>query len=197
MQLKMLVAAASCALSLAAGPAGAQTSTTANGPYYAMPSWSQKLTTGRFVVLSNWGNQAVLDRETGLVWHRSFGQANTLPEAFEACLFSATGGRRGWRLSTMPELLSLVESESGNSILPAGHPFEAVPLLPFLPSSASFFTATQSLVSVFAGAAYRLVGFGKSSQGTVVIVNGQLSPQNPFAPNGYLCVRGGDAERPM
>src|SRR5713101_6294178 len=43
--------------------------TTANGPYYATPSWDQTLacttlaTCPRFIVLSNFNNQAVLDRE--------------------------------------------------------------------------------------------------------------------------------------
>ena len=51
-------------------PAHAQT--TANGPYYAMPSWDQQLPAStRFIVLSNWNSEAVLDRETGLVWERA------------------------------------------------------------------------------------------------------------------------------
>ena len=47
------------------------------GPYYATPSWDQKIqcdaqaTCPRFVVLSNWNSEAVLDRETGLVWEKS------------------------------------------------------------------------------------------------------------------------------
>src|SRR5262245_31179385 len=46
--------------------------TTAPGPYYATPSWDQQLPVGqRFIVLSNWNNFAVLDRETGLVWQRT------------------------------------------------------------------------------------------------------------------------------
>jgi hypothetical protein len=46
---------------------GAQTASP--GPYYAWPSWDQKLAAStRFVVLSNWNNEAVLDRETGLTW---------------------------------------------------------------------------------------------------------------------------------
>ena len=67
-------------LVLASGPAQAQT--TANGPYYATPSWDQKLqcdtltTCPRFIVLSNWNSEAVLDRETGLVWERSPGDTN-------------------------------------------------------------------------------------------------------------------------
>src|SRR5271169_1120634 len=52
---------------LVAGRAAAQVSQ--NGPYYANPSWDQQLPAStRFVVLTNWGSQAVLDRETGLVW---------------------------------------------------------------------------------------------------------------------------------
>jgi hypothetical protein len=56
---------------LAASRATAQT-TTAAGPYYATPSWDQKLPSStRFIVLSNWNGDAVLDRETGLVWQKA------------------------------------------------------------------------------------------------------------------------------
>ena len=54
-----------------ANPARAQT--TAVGPYYATPSWDQTVpcTTSancpRFVVLTNFSSEAVLDRETGVV----------------------------------------------------------------------------------------------------------------------------------
>ncbi len=60
------------AVGLVAGSVLAQT--TANGPYYATPSWNQQLPAStRFIVLANWSNAAVLDRETGLVWERSPG----------------------------------------------------------------------------------------------------------------------------
>ena len=114
---------------LSARAADAQT--VANGPYYATPSWDQKFpcstqaTCTRFVVLANWNNDAVLDRETGLVWEK---EPNVFP--FEApqdwangtfgCLQKRTGGRKGWRLPTMEELSSLGD-EAGN--LPPGHPF--------------------------------------------------------------------------
>jgi hypothetical protein len=45
-----------------------------NGSYYANPSWDQELPAAqRFIVLSNLNNEAVLDRETGLVWQRTPG----------------------------------------------------------------------------------------------------------------------------
>jgi hypothetical protein len=58
------------AIGVAVHPALAQT--TAPGPYYALPAWDQTLSSAtRFIVLSNFGGVAVLDRETGLVWERS------------------------------------------------------------------------------------------------------------------------------
>ena len=67
-------------------PVGAQVSTTAPGPYYATPSWDQKLTINRFVVLSNWNNEAVLDRETGIVWEQSpDGTQRTWHDARKRC----------------------------------------------------------------------------------------------------------------
>ena len=57
-------------LAFTAIPGNAQT--VANGPYYAWPSWDQTLPSStRFIVWANFNSQAVLDRETGLVWERS------------------------------------------------------------------------------------------------------------------------------
>jgi Protein of unknown function (DUF1566) len=111
-------------IALASGPASA---VNANGPYYATPSWDQKLPAStRFIVLTNWNNEAVLDRETGLVWE-------TVPstvgyhwiDASSHCLARNTGGRSGWRLPTMQELMSLVDRSMINPALPSGHPFTA------------------------------------------------------------------------
>lgn len=60
-------------LTIVIGTVTARAQTTAVGPYYATPSWDQKVqcdtqaTCPRFIVLSNWNSEAVLDRETGLV----------------------------------------------------------------------------------------------------------------------------------
>jgi Protein of unknown function (DUF1566) len=112
---------------LAAGPADA---VTAAGPYYATPSWDQKLqcdtasTCPRFIVLSNWSSLAVLDRETGLVWEQS-PSTGTLNwgSAQLHCNELTTGGRLGWRLPTLQELASLVDPTQVDLALPAGHPF--------------------------------------------------------------------------
>jgi len=120
------------ALSMAAAlPCAAQT--VANGPYYAMPAWDQELqcdtvsTCPRFVVLANWNSEAVLDRETGLVWERA-------PRAFlgsfststQQCVSRFTGGKKGWRLPKVEELQSLLDGQSSGSDLPPGHPFVGI-----------------------------------------------------------------------
>jgi enamine deaminase RidA (YjgF/YER057c/UK114 family) len=64
----------------------------------------------RFVVLAAFNNDAVLDKETGLVWEKSpQSAAVSLPNARLACANKAVGGRKGWRLPALPELASLVD----------------------------------------------------------------------------------------
>ena len=117
------------AIGIAAGSAVAQT--TANGPYYATPSWDQTLPAAtRFIVLSNFASAAVLDRETGLVWEKS---PSTSPFNFWGlasfrCNNLTTGGRSGWRLPTGQELMSLVDRSvpPPGPTLPSGHPFTNV-----------------------------------------------------------------------
>jgi uncharacterized protein DUF1566 len=80
-------------------------------------SWHRILSASeRFVVVMN--NEAVLDKETGLVWQRS---PDTTPYDWQGaqinCFGRSDGDRFGWGLPTMEELSSLV------ALLPAGHPF--------------------------------------------------------------------------
>jgi Protein of unknown function (DUF1566) len=121
LSLGLLVGAA-----VLAGPTQAQT--IANGPYYAMPSWDQTLPSAtRFIVLSNFANAAVLDRETGLVWERApQTTAETWSNARFTCASKNVGNRRGWRLPSLPELASLIDPSQSPLSLPLGHPFTNV-----------------------------------------------------------------------
>jgi len=80
--------------------------------------------------------EAVLDRETGLVWERA---PSTFPplswlHAHDHCIQRTVGNRQGWRLPTVQELSSLVEPPPSprqfdptapppDPTLPSGHPF--------------------------------------------------------------------------
>ena len=83
----------------------------------------------RFVILPAFTNDAVLDKETGLVWEKS-------PQTMSArwsvarrtCLEKNVGSQKGWRLPSLPELASLVDPSIAppGPTLPLGHPFLAV-----------------------------------------------------------------------
>jgi len=113
-------------LAVASPPAGAQTS--APGPYYALPSWDQQMPAAtRFIVLTDWGSAAVLDRETGLVWERAPSTTTFLwVDAIFACREELVGNRRGWRLASYEELTSLLDPTQSNPALPAGNPFQGI-----------------------------------------------------------------------
>jgi hypothetical protein len=174
-----ICALAIVALTVGAVSAQAQT-TTAVGPYYAVPSWDQTLPAAtRFVVLSNMDSKAVLDRETGLVWERApgtffpfFGAQDTWRNALELCRQMTLGNRKAWRLPTVEELSSLVTAAG---VLPAGHPFENIAAGQF----STYWSAT--LVPYFTQAAYVQALGGGGGQGSDSIDN----------TNPYICVRGG------
>lgn len=92
-----------------------------------MRSWDRRIDNARFHVLQEFNNEAVLDRETGLVWERS---PSMQPMAWSNtrlfCAQKAVGGRGGWRLPAFFELASLVDPSvqtAGVPRLPSGHPF--------------------------------------------------------------------------
>jgi hypothetical protein len=136
---RTLLAVATIGFAFASGCADAQT--TAVGPYYATPSWDQTTPAStRFVVLTNFNSQAVLDRETGLVWQRSPFQNITAGHevAITFCLNSTVGGRAGWRLPAAAELGSLIDPTATTVPgFPAGHPFIGFPV-----STTAFWTST-------------------------------------------------------
>jgi Protein of unknown function (DUF1566) len=119
-----------CALVMGLGVSGMSRGANANGPYYATPSWDQTLPSStRFIVLSNFNDAAVLDRETGLVWEKTL-EVTTLSwsEAQNACISKNVGGRGGWKLPSIQELRSLMDPTVPfpGPALPAGHPFIGV-----------------------------------------------------------------------
>jgi len=91
------------------------------------PRWDQALTAAqRFVILMAFNSDAVLDKETGLVWERSpQTTAVSSSNVRLTCANKAVGGRKGWRLPSLPELASLVDPSvaSPGPTLSSGHPF--------------------------------------------------------------------------
>jgi len=94
------------------------------------PSWDTQINgQGRFKVLSQFNNEAVLDKETGLVWEQSPDtETRSWFDALIHCYQRTVGGRKGWRLPTIEELASLMDPNNpgGNPDLPPGHPFSNV-----------------------------------------------------------------------
>ena len=86
-------------------------------------SWDQILPAAeRFELVMN--NEAVLDRETGLVWQRDTGETKyDWYVAQDYCYLLEIGGRKGWRLPTIDELATLIDSSQSSPALPAGHSF--------------------------------------------------------------------------
>jgi hypothetical protein len=104
-------------------------------------SWDRRIDKAqrRFKLISEFNSEAVLDKETGLVWERSPNKtAVTWPNARLMCAQKAVGGRGGWRLPTFNELASLVDPAVTDPTiprLPTGHPFLDV-------QAASYWSAT-------------------------------------------------------
>ena len=112
------------------------------GSAYAdeLESWDKKITNAskRFEVLKDFNNEAVEDKETGLVWEKSPGETDGVAGITAAdkvnwggaifkCIEKAVGGRTGWRLPRFFDLASLVDPNATSApFLPAGHPFSNV-----------------------------------------------------------------------
>jgi hypothetical protein len=140
--LTIVIVAAGCLIA-GASPSSAQ------GPYYAVPAWNQKLPVStRFVPVlfaqfcSPVCEQiatAVLDRETGLVWERVPSSSESdFREAQIACALKVRANRGGWRLPGVDELTSLRDHTTTSGVaLPPGHPFLNIV------TGASYWTSTE------------------------------------------------------
>ncbi|MBI3807532.1 MAG: DUF1566 domain-containing protein [Nitrospirae bacterium] len=83
----------------------------------------------RFVILPAFNSEAVLDKETGLIWERSPQTTSARwIVARRTCIEKNVGGQKGWRLPSLEELTSLVDpsiAPPGPTLSP-GHPFLTV-----------------------------------------------------------------------
>jgi hypothetical protein len=120
------------------------------------PTWSQTLSCDstsncpRFQIV--FGGEGVLDKETGLVWEKSPSTTavNWLTAITLTCKNRTAGNRKGWRLPTTEELMSLVDPSvlPPNRALPSGHPFTNVQLS-FYWSANSFYSDDTVAEGVF------------------------------------------------
>lgn len=87
------------------------------------PTWSQILPADeRFELVM--GDAAVLDKETGLVWaaDANLFETKIWSNAIYYCADQVDlGGRKGWRLPTIEELASLLDTSQNNPALPLGY----------------------------------------------------------------------------
>lgn len=95
-----------------------------------LSSWDRVIPNGekRFKVLSQFDDEAVLDKETGLVWQQSPSSTSSFDWGSSAalCIGTAIGGRRGWRLPAAWELMTLKDPAQSAPALTPGHPFQDV-----------------------------------------------------------------------
>ena len=116
---------------------------------------------------------AVLDRETGLVWEKSPGPAlKNWEDACDHCYRKELGGRKGWRLPTVEELASLVDSSNVGPCLPGDSPFTGV-------QSYYYWSATGDASS-------------ERDAWYIVFAAGYVGKGNKDAESYVWCVRGGN-----
>jgi hypothetical protein len=119
---------------LIAGHGGADAPKSAQGVSGGSPSADQNQVkvlpdAQRFVILPAFNNEAILDKKTGLVWERSPQTTSARwIAARRTCIEKNVGGQKGWRLPSLEELTSLVDSSIAppGPTLPPGHPFLTV-----------------------------------------------------------------------
>jgi len=152
MNVMTLIALAAAILVAGTGLAGDLEPSATPGPTMKTldqipPTWDRILPAAeRFVLVM--GGEAVLDKETGLVWERQPSvELNLWDNTLFNCLGLETGGRKGWRLPTVEELSSLVDPTQSSPALPTGHPF-AVQVSETDFQSSTYFSATRMPESI-------------------------------------------------
>jgi hypothetical protein len=137
--------------------------------------------TGRFTVLEAFGQEAVLDLRTHLIWERSPHSTEvTWSTAHTRCALKAVGGQTGWRLPSFIELMTLIEpppqQASAVPALPPGHPFKGV-------KAGAYWTSNSS--SSQPAHAY-----------AVDLLRGDVASHEKSRTNPLWCVSAGIHERP-
>ena len=92
-------------------------------------NWNPYTPNPRFAVYSpsTFPGDLVWDKETGLVWERSpYTQKRSWDASIVYSFGKVAGGRMGWRLPAMEELLSLSDPTQTGLKLPVGHPFQNI-----------------------------------------------------------------------
>ena len=119
---------------------------------FAQDAWDHT-NAPRFQLLAPFGNQAVLDRETGLVWERGPGAVAAVnwSNAHERCNRLVVSNRMGWRVPTIQEL---------TSILSIGFPNNMEPNNPFVlpPNNQLIWSSTASAINANNAWATSLLG---------------------------------------
>ena len=142
-----------------------------------LPAVTSETGVERFQVLEHFLGKAVLDRETQLIWERSPSSRGAVwSDAPIFCALKSVGGRKGWRLPSFLELMTLVQPSARDATrstptLPTGHPFRGV--------EADAYWSLTSL-STNRWRAY-----------AVDFRVGDVTPQTKSRVSRYWCVRGG------
>ena len=128
----------------------------------------------RFEVLKEFTNEAVLDKETQLVWERKPATIGIdWPTARLRCADLAVGGRKGWKLPSFDQLASLLDAKRTNLALPPSHPFSAV-------QPSEYWSATADV--------------GKPTKAWIVDLDkGTVSVDDKADQHFAWCVRGGQS----
>ncbi len=87
------------------------------------------------------GGEGVLDKQTGLTWARNAdlaGGRKPFQEAVKFCQDLEIGNRKGWRLPTKEELITILDTSRSHPALPDGYPFKNVARV----SPSSYWTGT-------------------------------------------------------
>jgi hypothetical protein len=163
-------------------------------------TWGEPITpaSDRFVVLNSFDNQAVYDKETGLIWEQSPLSPCVpaaplfmciVPEsgkriwdfAHGRCRDLHIGGRMAWRLPTIEELATLLDrNQLSAPFLPPGNPFIGVQPRMYWSSTTSAINLNDALGVDFGGGKFVTdVGDKNGNQNFVWCVRGGsgINPQ--------------------